>query len=330
MKRIISGLTSTAKLTLGNYLGAIKHLLDAQEDKDIEIYMFLADLHAITLPIFPETLKNNIEEQLKTYLACGIDPKKVKLFKQSEIKGHADFFYFLTTISNEGQLKRMTQFKDKSLKNKNKTEQVPLGLLVYPILMAADILIYNADAVIVGADQKQHLELTRDLAQRLNKKFNLNFNIPEPMIPKTGAKIMALKTPTKKMTKSDSDVNETIFLLDSPEIIRNKIKTCLTDSENKVYYEPESKPGISNLLVIYSLIKNITIEEAENLLKDLNYASFKNEVAEAIVNLLTPIQERYKNLNKLDIKVALEYNREVIQETANDSLLKLKKGFGIK
>ena len=329
MKRIVSGLTATGKLTLGNYLGAIKYLLEYQEDPNTEIYMFLADLHALTLPIDPEVLKDNIDEQLKTYLACGINQEKVKLFKQSEINGHTDFFYFLTTISNEGQLKRMTQFKDKSLKNKNKTEQIPLGLLVYPILMAADILIYNADAVIVGADQKQHLELARDLTQRLNNKFNLDFKVPEPMIPKTGARIMALKTPTKKMSKSDKDLNETIFLLDSPEEIKSKIKTCLTDSENKVYYDLENKPGVSNLLTIYALVKNITIQDAENKFKDSDYANFKNEVADTIVNLLEPIQEKYKNLNEDNINNALKFNKDAIQSVADASVHKLKKGFGI-
>ncbi len=327
-KRIVSGITATGNLTLGNYIGSIRNLVKAQEE--YEVFMFVADLHGITLPIDPEVLRSNIRRQLALYLACGIDVTKTKLFKQSEINGHSEIFYYLTTLSNEGQLKRMTQYKDKSLKNANGSEQIPLGLLVYPILMAGDILLYNADGVIVGQDQKQHLELTRDLADRLNSRFNLEFKKPEPIIQKVGAKIMALKTPTKKMSKSDEDDNETIYLLDDLEVARKKIMTSLTDSENKVYYDVENKPGVSNLLTIYAVINNISIEEAEETFKDADYKSFKEGVAEAVVNLLSTIQDKYNQIDDEVVRKSLDHNIEEIQKVASDNLEIIKKGFGIK
>ncbi len=328
-ERIVTGITATGKLTLGNYIGAIKNLIEYQNSNNYDIYMFVADLHALSLPIDPDELRKNIKEQLSLYIACGIDYKKTKLFKQSEIIGHSDIFYYLTVISNEGQLKRMTQYKDKAQKNANKTEQIPLGLLMYPILMAGDILIYNADGVIVGQDQKQHLELTRDLAERLLKKYKVDIKIPNPIIAKEGAKIMALKTPTKKMSKSDKDIGETIFLLDDEETIRKKIKTSLTDSENKVYYDIEKKPGVSNLITIYSSIKNISIKEASESLKDENYKNFKEIVANEIIKLLKPIQDKYFSLKEKDIDEAINYNKKEIQSTANKMIEKIKKGFGL-
>ncbi len=327
-KRIVSGITATGNLTLGNYIGSIRNLVKAQDD--YEVYMFVADLHGITLPIEPEVLRENVRRQLALYLSCGIDVSKTKLFKQSEINGHSEIFYYLTTLSNEGQLKRMTQYKDKSLKNANGSEQIPLGLLVYPILMAGDILLYNPYGVIVGQDQKQHLELTRDLADRLNSRFNLEFEKPEPIIQKVGAKIMALKTPDKKMSKSDSDPNETIYLLDDLEVARKKIMTSLTDSENKVYYDTENKPGVSNLLTIYSVINNITIEEAEDKFKDANYKEFKEAIADAVVGLLKEIQDKYNQISDEDVRKALDHNIEEIQNVANKNLEIIKRGFGIK
>ncbi len=327
-KRIVSGITATGNLTLGNYIGSIRNLVKAQDE--YEVYMFVADLHGITLPIDPQVLRDNVRKQLALYLACGIDVNKTKLFKQSEIIGHTELFYYLSTLSNEGQLKRMTQYKDKSLKNSNGTEQIPLGLLLYPILMAADILIYDADGVIVGKDQKQHLELTRDLVERMNARFNLKFKVPNPIIPEIGSKIMALKTPTKKMSKSDSDVNETIFLLDDIEVARKKIMTSLTDSENKVCYDVENKPGVSNLLTIYSSIKNISIEESESLFKNYNYKDFKEAIANSVVELLSSIQEKYKNISDEKIMESLNVNFKEIQSTATKNLEKIMKGFGIR
>ncbi len=327
-KRIVSGITATGNLTLGNYIGSLRNLVKAQDE--YEVFMFVADLHGITLPIDPEVLRGNVKRQLALYLACGIDVTKTKLFKQSEIKGHTEIFYYLSTLSNEGQLKRMTQYKDKSLKNSNGSEQIPLGLLIYPILMAGDILLYNPYGVIVGQDQKQHLELTRDLADRLNSRFDLSFTKPEPIIPKLGAKIMALKTPTKKMSKSDSDANETIYLLDDLEVARKKIMTSLTDSENKVYYDVENKPGVSNLLTIYASIKNISIEAAKEQFKDADYKAFKQGVADAVVELLSSIQEKYKAMTDEVVRDALDKNIEEIQNVANENLERIIKGIGIK
>lgn len=327
MKRIVSGITSTGNLTLGNYIGSIKNLIQAQEE--YEVFMFVADLHGITVPIEPSLLRSNVRQQLATYLACGIDVNKTKLFKQSEISGHTEMFYYLINISNEGQLKRMTQYKDKLIKNNNGTEQVPLGILIYPILMAGDILMYNADFVIVGADQKQHLELTRDLVKRLNSKFKLDFKIPEPMISKEGSKVMALRTPTKKMSKSDVNKNETIYLLDDLEDVRKKIMSSLTDSDNLVKYDVENKPGVSNLITIYSALKNISISDGENQLKNLSYKDFKIKVADEVILLLKDIQKKYDLLNDDDIRRALDMNKEYIQSEANKSIKKISKGFGM-
>lgn len=328
MKRIISGITATGNLTLGNYIGSIKNIVNSQEDN--ELFMFVADLHGITLPIEPEVLKNNVRKQLATYLACGIDVNKTKLFKQSDINGHTELFYYMITVTNEGQLKRMTQYKDKSIKNSNNTETIPTGLLVYPVLMAADIMLYDIDGVIVGSDQKQHLELTRDLTERMNNRFGLEFKVPEPIISKEGSKIMALKTPTKKMSKSDEDESETIFLLDDLEVARKKIMTSLTDSENKVYYDIENKPGVSNLITIYSSLKNITIKEAEGQLKDLDYKEFKEKVADEVVSLLEEIQEKYSSITDEDIENALDKNRSEIQSIADKTIEKVSKGFGMR
>lgn len=327
-KRIVSGITATGNLTLGNYIGSIRNLIKAQDE--YEVFMFVADLHGITLPIDPQVLRDNVRRQLGLYIACGIDVTKTKLFKQSEITGHTELFYYLATLSNEGQLKRMTQYKDKSLKSSNGSEQIPLGLLIYPILMAGDILLYNADGVIVGKDQKQHLELTRDLADRLNSRFNLDFKKPEPIIPELGSKIMALKTPTKKMSKSDDDANETIFLLDDLEVARKKIMTSLTDSENKVYYDVENKPGVSNLLTIYAAINNISIEEAADKFKDSDYKEFKEGVADTVVSLLESIQSKYNTIDDNAVRAALDSNIAEIQSVATSNLEKVVKGFGIK
>lgn len=327
-QKIISGLTATGKLTLGNYIGALKNILKHQEKDDV--YLFVADLHAITLPIDKEELSKNIEENIKLYLSCGIDPKKTKLFKQSDIKEHLELFYILMTNSYDGELKRMTQFKDKSIKLANKTENIPVGLFLYPVLMAADIMIHNVDGVIVGQDQTQHIELTRSLIERMNKKYNLSFKIPIQITNKVGYRIMALKEPNKKMSKSDSDKKNTIFLLDTPDEVRNKISSSLTDSENKVRYDLKEKPGVSNLLSIYASIKEISIEDAEKYFKDFNYKDFKNEIINVINSLLETIQKKFYSLSKEDIKKSLDINIKQIKEEAKINLDKVLEGIGIK
>ncbi len=328
MKRIVSGLTSTGKLTLGNYIGSIRNLNIARS-KGYEVLVFIADLHAITTSIEPNELRSNVIENIKLYIACGLNPREVKLFVQSQIKGHTDLFWILATNSNQGELARMTQFKDKVVKQKNKTEVIPNGLFLYPLLMAADIMIYNPDIVIVGKDQKQHLELTKKLIKRINKKYNLNFKDPAVEIKGTGSKIMALQNPEKKMSKSDENENNTIFLLDSPKKVKNKIKTAVTDSENKVYYDLVKKPGISNLLTIYSSLKNLSIKQTEELFVNTNYKYFKKEVASLINEKLAGIQKVYNALSKKQVIASLDFKRDEIQKIADDNLEKIKKAIGL-
>lgn len=330
MKRIVSGITATGNLHIGNYLGAINYLIEEQE-KNNQLFVFVADLHGLTTPIDPKVLNNNTIEILKLYLACGLNPKKTKLFVQSEIKEHSELFYLLSTLTNIGQLNRMTQFKDKTIKQKNKTDLIPTGVLIYPILMAADIILYNPDFVIVGEDQKQHLELTKIITQRLNKNYKLNFKLVRPQIAKReeGSRIMALQQPENKMSKSDNNKNNTIFLLDDPKIIRKKITSAITDSENKIIYNPDKKPGISNLITIYSKFSNLSIKEVEDKFKDKDYKNFKDELANIIINKIVEIQKQFNTLKEKDIKKALETNRNEIRKIAIDNLNKIKKNMGL-
>ncbi len=298
-KRLVSGITATGSLTLGNYLGAIKNFVKLQDE--YEMFIFVADLHALTTPIDPKKLKENKKEIMALYLSCGLDPEKVALFNQSDVLAHAQMSWLMTTQTTLGELNRMTQFKDKSTKVKtnNGTETIPTGLLTYPALMAGDILLYNPELVPVGSDQKQHLELTRNLAIKLNNKLNTNFNIPEPYISKEGSKIMSLIDPDKKMSKSSENPKSNILLLDDPEVAANKIRKAVTDSENKVYIS-DDKAGVKNLLTIYAGIKGISLSEAEAKFKDSDYKEFKDEVAEEVKNLLIEIQTKYKeNINRV-------------------------------
>ncbi len=346
-KRILTGITATGDLTLGNYIGSIQQLKKLQDDyEEKEIFVFVADLHALTTPMLqiPKTenkinnqediniLEKKVKNVIKIYLASGLNPRKVKLFKQSDISGHTELFYYLLTHTNVGELNRMTQFKDKIVKMKNKTELIPTGILVYPVLMVADIMLYNSNIVPVGLDQKQHIELAKDLIERMNRKYNMNFNIPKPMISSNdyGSKIMALKEPNKKMSKSDNNESNTIFLVDSDESIKRKIMTALTDSENKVYYDKKNKPGVSKLITIYSSLKKIKILEAEEKLKNLNYKDFKEKVAETIINSIRPIREKFLQLNDNDIEDVLNINREEVQNIARDNLDLIKRKIGIK
>lgn len=330
MKRIVSGITATGNLHIGNYIGAIQYLLKEQE-KNNELFVFVADLHGLTIPIDPKIINKNTEEIIKLYLACGLDPKKVNLFIQSEIKEHSEFFYLLSTLTNIGQLERMTQYKDKMIKQKNKTNIIPTGILIYPILMVADILLYNPDSVIVGQDQKQHIELTKILAQKLNNSYKLNFKIPEAQIVKKedGSKIMALRNPEIKMSKSDNEKNNTIFLLDNLKDINKKIMTALTDSENKIKYEPIRKPGISNLITIYSAFSNLSIKEIEEKFKNLDYKNFKEEISNVIINKLKIIQNNFSKLKNKDIENALKLNREKIRKIASKNINNVKKNMGL-
>lgn len=329
MKTIVSGIQPSGKMTLGNYLGAIKNfvaLQDSSEEQDFLV--FVADLHAITVPQDPKALRNNIRSLVAVYLACGLDPKKVSLFIQSEVHEHAELGYLLQTITYIGELERMTQYKDKMVKQ---VSGVSSALLTYPVLMAADILLYNADAVPVGEDQKQHLEITRDLAQRFNSRYSETFKLPEPLIPKNGAaKIMSLQEPTKKMSKSDPIDKACIFLLDEPNVIRKKIASAVTDSDGIIKYDPINKPGVSNLLTILSVASNKDIKVLEEEYQGRGYGEFKKDVAEAVVNMLEPIQKRYNELlNSDEIDRVLDEGREKASILARKMINKVKRKMGL-
>lgn len=289
MKRLLTGLKPSGELTLGSYIGGIKQSVKYQEEYDS--FMFVPDLHAITVSQDPVLLKERIKKNVALYLACGIDPKKNTIYLQSENLYHTNLSWVLECNTYMGEASRMTQFKDKSSKGEN----VSVGLFTYPILMAADILLYDANFVPTGIDQKQHVELARNLATRFNNKYGETFVIPEPLIPEVGAKIMDLQNPMKKMSKSDGDTKGSILLLDSEDVIRKKIMAAVTDSENKVYYDPENKPGISNLLTIYSALTETSIKEVETKFSGSNYGNLKKEVADLVVNVLLDIQKKYQN-----------------------------------
>lgn len=291
MSVIFSGIQPSGELTLGNYLGALRNFLDYQ-DTD-ECYYCVVNQHAITVPQDPKELFTNTRRLAALYLAAGLDPKRVTLFVQSEVPEHVRLGWIMTTISYVGELERMTQYKDKSQK---RGDSIPAGLLTYPPLMAADILLYQTNYVPVGEDQKQHLELTRDLAQRFNRVYGEVFTIPEIKLSVGGARVMSLQEPTKKMSKSDDNQMATIRLLDDEETILKKLKRAQTDSENSVHYDKENKPGISNLMGIYAAITKDSYETIEQRYVGQGYGTFKKDVAELLIDTLRPLQERYNEL----------------------------------
>ena len=301
MKRILTGLQPTGVITLGNYIGAIKQMVKYQDE--YESFIFVADLHSITVPKENINLKENTKSLIALYLACGIDPKKNTIFVQSQNEYHANLSWILECNTYFGELSRMHQFKEKSKGKENFTA----GLFTYPVLMASDIIIYDADYVPVGIDQKQHVEIARDIAIRFNKKYGDTFNIPEPLISSAGTKIMDLIDPTKKMSKSSENQNGVIRLLDDPKTIRKKIMRATTDSEMEIKYDEEKKPGISNLMNIYSALTGKTIEQIETEFTNCNYGTFKNKVADVVVNEIEKIQERYnKYINGKEIDEILK------------------------
>ena len=305
MKRLLTGLQPTGVITLGNYIGSIKQMV--KEQGKYESFIFVADMHAITVPNSNLNLKENTRSLIALYLACGIDPKKNTIFVQSQNEYHANLSWVLECNSYFGELSRMHQFKEKS---KNK-ENFTAGLFTYPVLMASDILIYDTDYVPVGIDQKQHVELARDIAIRFNNKYGDTFKVPEPVISSTGTKIMDLITPTKKMSKSSENQNGVIRLLDDPEIIRKKVMKATTDSESIVRFDEENKPGISNLINIYSAFTNKSIDEIENEFKDANYGTFKKCVCDVVIEELSKIREKYfEYLNSDIIDKILEEGRQ--------------------
>jgi tryptophanyl-tRNA synthetase len=324
MKKMLTGLQPTGTITLGNYIGAIKQMVKYQDEYDS--YLFVADLHAITIPQDAISLSENTRSLLALYLACGIDPKKNKIFIQSENEYHTNIAWMLECNTYFGELSRMTQFKEKSKKETNFTA----GLFTYPILMAADILAYDIDYVPVGIDQKQHVELARDIAIRFNKKFGETFVVPEPLISKEGTKITDLIDPTKKMSKSSDNPRGVITLLDDLDIIRKKIMGATTDSDMIIRFDPEKKPGISNLINIYSSLTGESIKSIEKKFEGKNYGEFKGAVADVVVKVIGDIQEKYFNIlrtNQLDaiLDEGLNYTRVIAKAKYEE--MKLKMGF---
>lgn len=324
MQTIFSGIQPSGTLTLGNYIGAMKQFPTMQDDYDC--YFCIVDEHAITVPQDRLKLRENIRSLAALYLAAGIDPEKSTLFIQSEVGAHTQLGWMMQTQSYIGELERMTQFKDKSTGK----EAVSAALLTYPPLMAADILLYNTDLVPVGNDQKQHLEITRDLAQRFNRKYNDIFTVPEIKVTEVGARIMSLQEPTKKMSKSDPNKKATIFMLDEPKQIEKKIKSAVTDSEGVVKYAPETKPGVSNLLTIYAACVDQPITSIEEKFKAVNYGQFKQETANMVIDTLAPIQERYQEIiNSSELDAILDQGAEKASFVANKTLAKAKKAMGL-
>lgn len=291
MAVIFSGIQPSGNLTLGNYLGALRNFSKMQEGN--ECYYCVVNQHAVTVPQDPQLLHRRTRELAAIYLASGLDPDKSTLFVQSEVPEHALLGWIMMTQSYVGELERMTQYKDKASK---RGDSIPAGLLVYPPLMAADILLYQTNYVPVGDDQKQHMEITRDLAQRFNRLYGEVFTIPDIYLGHDGTRVMSLQEPTKKMSKSDDNKTATIYLLDAPKDIEKKIKRAQTDSENAVRYDREHKPGISNLIEIFSAVTDQSHEAVEKTYADRGYGAFKKDVAEAVIAALEPIQQRYAQL----------------------------------
>jgi tryptophanyl-tRNA synthetase len=324
MQTIFSGIQPSGTITLGNYIGAMKQFVELQDE--FNCFFCIVDQHAITVPQDPQTLRKNIRSLAALYIAVGIDPEKATLFIQSEVPAHAQAGWMMQCIAYIGELERMTQFKDKSAGK----EAVSASLLTYPPLMAADILLYNANLVPVGEDQKQHLELTRDLAERFNKKYNDIFTIPDIRLPKIGARIMSLQEPTKKMSKSDPNNKSFITPLDDIKQIEKKIKSAVTDSDGIVKFDKENKPGISNLLSIYSILSGKTISELEEMYDGKGYGAFKGDLAEVVVNEFKPIQERYYHLiesSKLDD--ILDQGALKANQVASKTLRKMENAMGL-
>ena len=324
MKKIFSGVQPTGTVTLGNYIGAFKQFTELQDEYDC--IFCIVDQHAITMPQDRLELRKNIKALAALYLAVGIDPEKVTLFIQSEVPAHAQAGWMLQCVATIGELERMTQYKDKSAR----TTSVSAGLLTYPPLMAADILLYQTHIVPVGDDQKQHIELTRDLAERFNRKYNDVLTIPEIRIPKNGARIMSLQDPSKKMSKSDENKKAVITLLDDLKTIEKKIKSAVTDSEGIVKFDRENKPGVSNLLTIEAALTGKSIEELVAKYEGSGYGDFKASVAKAVTEHLAPIQERYSELlQSEELDKILDEGAEKANFLANKTLKKMENAMGL-
>ncbi len=331
-KRILSGIQPTNQITLGNFLGAIK--LFEQLQNEGELFIFVADLHALSSNNYePKKMQENILNVLKVYYAAGLDFDTTKVFIQSKIPAHTEMFNALINFTTIGELSRMTQFKDKSSKFKmnNGTEKIPTGLLTYPVLMAGDILLYDATIIPVGIDQKQHVELTRDIAIRINNKFNTKiFEIPEPYFSKTGTKIYDLINPKIKMSKSNENTNGTIFINDDIQIIRKKIMSAMTDNLNSVNYDKENQPGISNLINIVCSINECDKDQIIMQFKDKNYKEFKTYVADVVCDFIHNLQTEIKKIDINNLLNKVEKNNQYCNEIANKKINEFYKLIGLK
>ena len=323
-ERILTGIKPTGQLTLGNYIGVLKNLPKMMDRG--ECIFFIADLHALTLPIEPETLRQNSIDLASFYLAAGLDPKRVTLFLQSSVSEHAELNAIMQNYLYMGELSRMTQFKDKA--SKMNESAIGLGLFAYPVLMACDIILYDSDVIPVGEDQVQHVEITRDLVNRFNNRYGKVLNMPKYELRKVGARIMSLSDPTVKMSKSDPKGD--IFLKDDMKTVRKKIMSAVTDLGCEVKYDPENKPGISNLLTIYAAIKDISIEEAEKEFVGKRYGEFKTAVADAVCAELEPFQNRYKEIVETRAyEAVLREGAIKAKKMANDTLKRVQKAIGL-
>ena len=326
-KVMLSGIQPSGDLTLGSYLGAIKNWVERTDEFDN--YYFMADMHSITVRQDPVKLRRRTLEQLAQYIACGLDPEKNTLFIQSHVPAHAELGWVLNCYTMFGELSRMTQFKDKSAKN---ADNINGGLFTYPALMAADILLYQPDFIPVGSDQKQHVELTRDIAERFNHIYGDVFKVPEPYIPKVGARVMSLSDPTSKMSKSDKDPNGSIYLMEKPEDIMRKFKRAITDSDTEhcVRYDPEHKPGVSNLMSIYSAVTGKSYDEIEQEFDGQGYGAFKPAVGEAVAETLRPIREEATRIlgDKAYLEGVYKTGAEKASYVANKTLRKVYKKVG--
>ena len=325
MKRMLSGVKPSGRLTLGNYIGAIRHFVSYQED--YELFIFIANMHAITVQNDPQELKKNTRDLIALYMACGLDPEKTTLFLQSDLPQHTELGWILTCHSYMGELQRMTQYKDKCAKQET---GITAGLFTYPALMAADILMYDADYVPVGVDQKQHVELARNLAERFNHRYGDTFIVPEPVVPEVGAKIMSLQNPTKKMSKSENNPKGTIDLLDEPSVARKKIMSAITDSLGIIQYDPENQPGLANLLTILSSLTNESIDSIVKRYQGKGYGDLKKEVGQAVYDFLSELQVKYQAIiasGKID--EIIQNGNEKAGKIAYKKVAKVKRKLGL-
>jgi tryptophanyl-tRNA synthetase len=324
-KTLYSAVQPTNNLTIGNYLGAIKNWVDLQEQYNC--YFAIANMHAITVRQNPAELRQKTLSLLALYIACGVDPEKCVLYVQSHVPCHAELAWVLNTFTYVGEMERMTQFKDKSLKH---ADNINMGLMAYPVLMAADILLYQADVVPVGIDQRQHLEITRDIAQRFNNAYSPTFTVPEGLYGKVGAKINDLQDPSKKMSKSGENPNGSIFMTDDRDTIIRKFKRAVTDSDSEIRYDPENKPGVSNLLSIYSVFSGLTLQEAQSKFAGVGYGDFKLAVGEVVADKLAPIQSEQARLlaDKTYLEEVMKKGAQNAYHTAFKTLSKVYKKIG--